>query len=377
MGLDTNTKVNNIFIGTSKPKDIWVGTNLVKEMYVDKKRVYNSTVYVNFVTNSQCKYLYGGKLYYTVKLDGTTKKSGYITDSTYMTSTYAHPQSVNGTRLGYYGLDVGYGATIDWKIDGVISGYGAFDASGGSSSSKTKSVTYSGNKVNNVNNDLFYSNINAISAWDIRPVTEKEFSGVRPFTSSGTLDSSKFSEDGQAYVSLSFWPNENEERTSSDTWLYVNENYEQALGVPMGSKGYITIQLYGVKVCNIGTGKQIADRVNIWSEGYSAYAEGTSTSRTTADGYEYDCTVYLGYEVSKWDWSSSDFSSRLRDIRMDDYGNVYVDIALEIGYYTSNQVSEPDEGQGGCLYFGPGISGNYSLNGFLRNIVVGGSVYYG
>lgn len=372
MGYDTKTLIKKMIIDVaSQPKDVWVGTNLVKAIYVGTTMVWNNTVYVCPVSSWATPFR-NDKMSYSAKL-GSSSSSGSFTSSTWNTSTYAHPASVNGQQLGGYGLDVGYGAQVTWTIDGIKSGYGAF-----SRDSTSVTITYSGSTVNKTGNAYLYSQFDPVRTWGIRTVQEKSFSNIRPFTSSGALNPNNFWDGSYAEASGStrWWPDSNTEDWIGDQWWSTDSSNEVEIDIPSGSKGYTEIQLRGLKVCNIGSGKSIPYRIYYWSDTtYYIYLDGTAQSRTTDNGMT--LSVTLGNSVTYGSWGHDGFDRDVRDVWVDDDGNVYIDVDISFSF-SSGGSHASEAGECGALYSGPYHSGKSdNINTFLYNLVISGSVYYG
>lgn len=378
MGLDTNTKIDKMFIGTSKPKDVWVGAKLAKEVYVGTNKVYNAPVHIVF-TPSQYERLRQSGVLYEATHSGCTGAEGSISSSTYLTSTYAHPQSINGTQLGGYGLDVGYGAKVTWSILGTTfdyanSNYGVFARNIG----QDYSITYTGNNVTCVNNAFFKAEFDPIALWDIRPVTKKDFSIVKPFTTTNglSINSAAFPNLGQdRQISVTpVWNGSHGdcwERNPGDGTSVSGE-----LQLPQACHGYLEITVTGLYLGNIGSDKNIAYKVGAWSTPYAMDVSNFSNiQKKTTDGYQF--TVSFG---PSWgggiDWNLSSLS-------VDGSGNVFINASIRVGFSSggsSDFSSEMagDAGYGGAVYFGNYHKGySDSINNVLSQAGFGAWLYYG
>jgi hypothetical protein len=378
MGLDTNTKIDKMFIGTSKPKDVWVGTKLAKEVYVGTNKVYNAPVHIVF-TPSQYERLRQSGVLYKATHSGCTGAEGSISSSTYLTSTYAHPQSINGKQLGGYGLDVGYGAKVTWSILGTTydyanSNYGVFARNIG----QDYSITYKGNNVTCVNNAFFKAEFDPIALWDIRPVTKKVFSTVRLFTTTNglSINSAAFPDLGQdRYVSITpVWDGYNGD--SLECYPGSSTSVSGEFQLPQSSSGYLEIQVTGLFLGNVGRGKSLAYKVAAWNNPNSVGVNSLSDSKKkTTDGYQF--YVYFGPSYG------SSNSYNFTNLWSDDDGNVFVNAYRQVGFTsgTSSDYSADmagDAGYGGAIYVGSYHNGySDSINNVLADVGFNASVHYG
>lgn len=409
MGYDTKSRVQKMMIGGSNtPSDIWVDNTLVKEIYSDTTRVYNSIVYCHIP--SEYDIISDKKLYYSVKLGSTTTQSGELTPNCWLNDSYAFPEVVNGAELGFWGLEIGYGASIEWKISGVPDGFGIFRNNG----RDTKSITYDDSSVSkrkkddDPEKDAYLSTyVSPREIWGIERVYEKVLNNIVPFkehTTNGIAINASFPSYGQdtaIEISASWWT-KNDEINSEGIYFDPSESstIDGYIDVPQNSTGCLAIKLTGVQIGWITRDDVSEDifaenihipfKVGNFSNPYQVESlNGFLRSRTTKDGYKF--SVSVGTRVSNPYGSGSwdAFDCQVESIysytpENSDVANVLADVTLYIGVlcgkstdYNSDMDEEPMN-YSGTLYVGSyHKDGTDSLNDFLKGLSFKLSAYYG
>lgn len=365
MGYDTKSRVQKMTIDTSgTPSDIWVGTNLVKELYSDTTRVYNAPVHTMF-NYPFLLYFYNETMTCKTTLGSTTTNTTTVTQANYNTDTYKHPASKNGRQMGGYGLDVGYGAKVRYTITGVKSGYGLY-----ATASDYVEKTYTGDNVDKAGNSFFYAtgrDADPCYMFGLGLVSEKTFTAVRPFTSSGGINASAFPTDTvysyDARVSMYIQSDNN---SSGELDCYPNDGgyMEGELWINQQDSGRIEIRVEAMRIATgIGQDVSLPEAVYIHSDPFSlndaGYPYSGSKKIENLNGGSFYMTITDGY-------------LDIENIYTDGEGNVFIDFEVDIDF-TTNGANDWD---GGALYFGPGNTGETNMNTWLSSIFVGPGKFY-